>query len=144
MTRPAALLPLIILLLSACGGPAPSPDWTVIGPGGGGSTFLPTFSPLDPDTMLLRCDMSGGYLTRDGGQSWKLLNFPGGAQSFALDPADLGRMYVGAGGLHGSGVIWRKSGRHVRGSDNSGVARVCRRSLWWDTQMPANPRCSTR
>ncbi len=53
--------------------------------------------------------MSGAYLTHDGGQSWKLLNFPGGAQAFAIDPSDCGRLYVGAAGLHGStdgGKTW--------------------------------------
>lgn len=84
-------------------------EWEVIGPGGGGSTFLPTISPHDPQVMLLRCDMSGAYLTRDGGQSWRMLNFPGGAQAFAFDPVDPRRMYVGAGGLHVSedgGQTW--------------------------------------
>jgi photosystem II stability/assembly factor-like uncharacterized protein len=54
--------------------------------------------------------MSGAYLTSDGGQSWELLNFPGGAQAFAFDPRDEGRMYVGAAGLHGStdgGRTWK-------------------------------------
>ncbi len=60
--------------------------------------------------MLLRCDMSGAYLTRDGGRSWRMLNFPGGAQAFAFDPLEPARLYVGATGLHVSddgGANWR-------------------------------------
>ncbi|GAB4108168.1 MAG: sialidase family protein [Acidobacteriota bacterium] len=71
---------------------------------------MPTISPHDPKVMLLRCDMSGAYLTRDGGRSWKMLNFPGGAQAFAFDPLDPNRVYVGATGLHVSedgGTTWR-------------------------------------
>ncbi|UCF38281.1 MAG: hypothetical protein JSU96_05370 [Acidobacteriota bacterium] len=80
----------------------PVGDWTVLGPGGGGSTFIPTISPHDPATMLVRCDMSGAYLTRDGGKQWKMLNFPGGAQAFAFDPSNPETMYVGATGVHRS------------------------------------------
>src|SRR5687768_11664811 len=45
-------------------------DWTKLGPGGGGSTFLPTFSYHKEDEFLIRCDMTGSYLTKDGGDSY--------------------------------------------------------------------------
>ncbi len=84
--------------------------WAVIGPGGGGSTFIPTFSPHDDDTILLRCDMTGGYLTTNGGLSWKMLNFVGGSQAFAFDSLDPKRMYAGAAGLNRTidgGTSWQ-------------------------------------
>ena len=99
-TRRGSLSVLIVFCLAACSATSdevvePHPkgtDWEAIGPGGGGSTFIPTFDPSDPETVLIRCDMSGAYLTRDGGQSWKLLNFLGGAQAFAIDPSDSSRL----------------------------------------------------
>ncbi|MBL7762539.1 MAG: hypothetical protein JNL23_03855, partial [Chitinophagaceae bacterium] len=41
--------------------------WEKIGPGGGGATFIPTFSYHDAANFLIRCDMTGSYLTKDGG-----------------------------------------------------------------------------
>jgi hypothetical protein len=43
--------------------------FTVVGQGGGGATFHPTISPHDPNTVLVACDMTGAYITRDGGRS---------------------------------------------------------------------------
>ena len=80
-------------------------------PGGGGATFIPTFSYHHPSTFLLRCDMTGAYLTQDGGQSYRQLNFPGGAQSFAFDPVDDNVIYVGSVALWRSadgGKSWRQ------------------------------------
>lgn len=80
-------------------------------PGGGGATFIPTFSYSDPSTFLLRCDMTGAYLTHDGGRHYTQLNFPGGAHSFAFDPADAKIIYVGGMALHRSadgGKTWRQ------------------------------------
>src|SRR4051812_15290597 len=49
--------------------------WTVIGPGGGGAEFHPTISPHDQNRALVSCDMTGAYLTEDGGASWRMINF---------------------------------------------------------------------
>ncbi|MEA2062578.1 MAG: hypothetical protein U9P14_02665 [Gemmatimonadota bacterium] len=112
---------ILSLTVPGCSGPQPHEQedkpvppeagiWRVLGPGGGGSTFIPTFNPNDPDNILIRCDMSGGYLTSDGGRSWKMHNFPGGAQAFAFDPANPAAIYIGAAGVHGSddgGKTWR-------------------------------------
>jgi hypothetical protein len=46
--------------------------------------------------------MSGAYITWNGGESWKMLNFPGGAQAFAFDPSNPETVYVAAAGLHRS------------------------------------------
>ncbi len=106
---------LFILTFAGCSenpdtpGSANKANWKVIGPGGGGSTFIPTFDPNNPDRILIRCDMSGAYLTEDGGRSWEMLNFPGGAQAFAFDPGDSNNIYVGAAGLNGTrdgGKTW--------------------------------------
>ncbi|MGC4034435.1 MAG: hypothetical protein QM764_00640 [Chitinophagaceae bacterium] len=77
-------------------------NWEIIGPGGGGATFIPTFSYHSPDKFLLRCDMTGSYLTEDGGQSFRQINFPNGAASFAYDPLDSNTIYVGSAVLNKS------------------------------------------
>lgn len=62
--------------------------WQIIGFGGGGATFDPVVSPHDPGTALLSCDMTGSYLTTDGGGSWKMFNLRGGAQQYVFDPVN--------------------------------------------------------
>ncbi len=80
--------------------PSPKPAWERIGPGGGGTTLSPVFHPTDPNRMWVRCDMSGDYVTRDGGKSWDIHNFKGGGTLFAFDPANSDRMFVGGDFLH--------------------------------------------
>ena len=106
LTRlPQFLLPFILfglVLAAGCGDrqreAAPRPDWEIMGPGGGGSTFIPTFHPANAHRIAIRCDMTGAYLTDDGGQSWEMHNLPGGVGAFAFDPADENTVYVGAAG----------------------------------------------
>lgn len=83
--------------------------WRIIGVGGGGAQYIPTIKPDDPDTALVACDMTGSYLTRDGGRTWKQLNFKVWAGAFAFDPSQPETMYVGATGLYRSrdtGETW--------------------------------------
>jgi len=95
---------LAVIIVTSC-----SPDnrqvtegWTRIGPGGGGSTFIPTFSYHSPDYFLVRCDMTGAYLTRDGGNSYDIVNFPNGSSCFAYDPHDPNTVYIGSSTLNRS------------------------------------------
>jgi len=74
-------------------------DWVRLGPGGGGAVFIPTFSYFNPDQFFLRCDMSGAYLTQDGGISYHQFNFPNGASAFAFDPTDSNTIYAGSATL---------------------------------------------
>jgi photosystem II stability/assembly factor-like uncharacterized protein len=83
-------------------------QWKRVGPGGGGSQFDPTVSPHDPATVLVRCDMTGGYVSRNGGRSWGMFNI-GGVQSFAFDPNEPGTMYALGPGMWrstDSGETW--------------------------------------
>ena len=98
-----------LTLVAAAQRPGPSPRfdaWTIIGPGGGGTTVDPTISPTDPNLVLLRCDMTGNYITHDGGQSWRMFNLRAGVSAFAFDPANPDRIYAG------NAALWR--------SDNKG------------------------
>ena len=86
-------------------------SWQKLGPGGGGSTFIPTFSFQSPDHFVIRCDMSGSYITSNGGSSYHQVNFPNGASAYAFDPADKNTIYIGGTFLHRSkdgGKTWEQ------------------------------------
>jgi len=91
-------------------GPAPRNDaWKVIGPGGGGGQFDPNISPHDPNVVIERCDMTGAYLSYDGGLSWRMFNLNGVLAASAFDPNDPNVIYGGNAGLYRSenkGKTW--------------------------------------
>ena len=69
----------------------------------------PTISPNDPKLIVLRCDMTGAYITHDGGLSWRMFNLRGGMSSFAFDPNNPKRIYAGGAALWRSddtGATW--------------------------------------
>jgi photosystem II stability/assembly factor-like uncharacterized protein len=76
-----------------------SNDWTILGPSGGGCMFIPTVSPHDPDTALAVCDMTGAYITKNGGRRWGELNLKTRVDSIAFDPVDPSVLYAGSSGL---------------------------------------------
>ena len=71
----------------------------VIGPGGGGAMFNPTISPHDANTVLVSCDMTGSYITHDGGRTWRMFNLRGVVNFFVFDPLDPKTIYAHATGL---------------------------------------------
>jgi photosystem II stability/assembly factor-like uncharacterized protein len=92
-----------------------SPDnqsnWIKLGPGGGGATFIPTFAHGNPNQFVVRCDMTGTYITSDGGDSYSQTNFPNGATAYAYDPSDERILYAGNNALHRStdgGKTWQQ------------------------------------
>jgi photosystem II stability/assembly factor-like uncharacterized protein len=90
---------ILILALSGCTWAARPGDFRVIGPGGGGAMFNPTVSPHDEHTVLISCDMTGSYITHDGGRSWRMFNLRGTARFFVFDPIDPKTMYAAVTGL---------------------------------------------
>ena len=106
------LIPTLALpALAQLPGPAPRFDaWTIIGPGGGGTTASPTISPSDPNLVVERCDMTGAYITHDGGLSWRMFNLRSGLTTFAFDPSNPRRIFAGGAALWRSddtGRTWR-------------------------------------
>ncbi len=80
-----------------------------IGPGGGGSFFEPTVSSLDPNRVLVACDMTDGYFSETGGKSWRNFNLRGRIRFFAFDPKNAKVMYAKSIGLWRSGdagITW--------------------------------------
>ena len=72
--------------------------------------FNPVISPHDANTVLISCDMTGSYITHDGGQSWRMFNLRGVVKYFAFDPVDPKTMYAGNQGLWRStdgGETWK-------------------------------------
>src|SRR5256885_3938740 len=61
--------------------------------------FHPTISPHDPNTALVSCDMTGSYITHDGGKSWRMFNLRGVVQFFVFDPLKKDVIYAQATGL---------------------------------------------
>ncbi|HEX4488506.1 MAG TPA: hypothetical protein VH088_19660 [Terriglobales bacterium] len=94
------ILPAILLFLFCAAALAERPgDFKIIGPGGGGAMFHPTVSPHDTNTVLIACDMSGSYITHDGGKSWRMFSLRGVVDFFVFDPSDPKVLYAHATGL---------------------------------------------
>jgi photosystem II stability/assembly factor-like uncharacterized protein len=102
----------MVLVLSSALASAQSRSggFRIIGPGGGGAMFNPTISPHDPNTVLISCDMTGSYITHDGGQSWRMFNLRGTTRFFVFDPLAPHTMYAETIGLWRStddGESWK-------------------------------------
>ncbi len=83
--------------------------WRVVGPGGGGAQFNPTVSPVDPNLVLVSCDMTGSYISLDGGNTWRMFNLRGVTRFFVLDPLDSNIIYAATDSLFRSndkGKTW--------------------------------------
>ena len=103
---------LTVILASAFSGDEPvtprpkrNDAWRILGMGGGGTVYDPHISPHDPKLIVCRCDMTGGYISKDGGDTWRMFNLRTGIGSFAFDPIDPNVIYAGNVGL------WKSSDR---------------------------------
>ena len=97
-----ALIPIASAFAVAAQSPGPAPRldaWTIIGPGGGGTMIAPAISPHDPSLVLEHCDMTGAYITQDGGLSWRIFNLRSGIETFAFDPSNPKRIFAGGDAL---------------------------------------------
>jgi len=48
--------------------------WSLLGLGGGGAMYAPSFSPFDKGLVLLATDMSATFRSEDNGSKWELIN----------------------------------------------------------------------
>ncbi|MGE5648540.1 MAG: IPT/TIG domain-containing protein [Acidobacteriota bacterium] len=84
--------------------------WRLLGPGGGGAMFRPVTSPHDPNLTVLASDMTGAFITRDGGASWREFNLRTVVSAVAFDPVNPDVIYAGSDGVFRSddrGATWR-------------------------------------
>ncbi|RXK53491.1 hypothetical protein ESB00_17515 [Oleiharenicola lentus] len=90
------------LLIGVAGGRAEDPirsperggGWRVIGPGGGGAMFCPAISPHDPQLVFVACDMTGTYVSRDAGESWRMINLQEIVREFTFDAQEADTIYA--------------------------------------------------
>ncbi len=68
--------------------------WGYSGYGGGGAMFWPAVSPHNPDYAFLACDMTGSFVTHNGGESWRMFSLHGPVRYFVFDPADSNVVYA--------------------------------------------------
>ncbi len=61
--------------------------------------ILPAISPHDPNIVVEGCDMTGMYITLDGGRSWRIFNLRDVLSGVAYDPKDPKVIYVTNDGL---------------------------------------------
>ncbi len=121
-------------------------NFRVIGPGGGGAMFNPTISPHDSNTVLISCDMTGSYITHDGGRTWRMFNLRGVVDFFVFDPRDAKTMYAHATGLWRStdgGEQWNlvyPSPSSVKGVPALFISRDYGKSWQKQASLPDVPR----
>jgi photosystem II stability/assembly factor-like uncharacterized protein len=110
-----SILALFLLLGLASAGPQPPAAahrdgaWVILGPGGGGTHYNATVSPHDPNRVLVNCDMTGAYVSADGGTSWRMFNLRDVVRFFVFDPLDPRTIYAQTGALwrsRDSGTKW--------------------------------------
>src|ERR1039457_4248808 len=101
----------LVIGVLACAAAPLDERWSIIGPGGGGSLLHPTGSQHDDRTALVACDMTGAYITHDGGATWRIFNLGEPVQFFVFDPLDANVIYANAGGVFRSadaGATWQR------------------------------------
>ncbi|HQG76484.1 MAG TPA: hypothetical protein PLS58_03285 [Bacteroidales bacterium] len=112
-------LAILIMVTGGCtghwGGKKASGDgqhhdqWSVIGPGGGGGVLKPTVSPFNKDFVMTHCDMTGVFVSHNGGMTWKMKNLWNVPDDFEFDPVDSNIVYISTRGFlysedRGSGI----------------------------------------
>jgi hypothetical protein len=118
MRRFATLMTLLFALSGHLSATRPG-GFVVLGPGGGGAMFHPTISPHDPEEALVACDMTGSFITHDGGATWRMFNLRGAVHFFSFDPRLRNVIYAQTNNLWRSqddGVTARRQSFQVRKS----------------------------
>ena len=85
-------------------------SWGFIGPGGGGGMFNPAVNPHNPNQVFVSCDMTGSFVTNDGGLSWRMFNLRDRTHFFSFDSNNANIVYTGTRNMlfksDDQGVSW--------------------------------------
>ena len=77
-------------------------QWTPVGLSGGGAMFAPAISPVNSNLMMINCDMSGAYISENGGRDWRMINHSQLRSDIgcrpAFHPTDANVIYASSGG----------------------------------------------
>ena len=103
MIRNTAILAGCAIALCSMNLTARASEFRIVGPGGGGAMFHPTVSPHDSREVLVACDMTGSYITHDGGKSWRMFSLRSPVHFFAFDPLQSHVLYAA------TEVLWRST-----------------------------------
>jgi photosystem II stability/assembly factor-like uncharacterized protein len=68
--------------------------WGFAGYGGGGAMFNPAVSPHNADYAYVACDMTGSFVTYNGGLSWRMFSLREPVKYFVFDPVDSNIVYA--------------------------------------------------
>ena len=85
-------------------------SWGFTGYGGGGAMFNPAVSPHNENYAYVACDMTGSFVTVNGGESWRMFCLRGPVKYFVFDPVDSNTVYANSIGLFKSsdhGNTWK-------------------------------------
>lgn len=99
--------------------------------------FHVTIHPHNSDEVLLSCDMTGAYISHDGGHHWRMFNLRGSIRYFAFDPVAPHTIYAGTDALWRSnddGATW-----HLLWPRPSAVRAIQMDSDHADETIAANP-----
>jgi photosystem II stability/assembly factor-like uncharacterized protein len=84
--------------------------WGFIGPGGGGAMFNPAINPLDSNNVFVSCDMTGSFVTYDGGQKWRMFNLRGVTKFYKFNKKNDKTVYAGTSNMlfksNDKGISW--------------------------------------
>jgi photosystem II stability/assembly factor-like uncharacterized protein len=97
------ILPCLVVTLIATAA-SRNDAWEIIGPGGGGAQFFPAINPQNPNEIFVACDMTGAYVSHDGGSSWRMFNLGNVSRRFVFDPNDTHTVYAISGR-----ALWRST-----------------------------------
>ena len=73
--------------------------WSFVGPGGGGAMFNPAINPANPNHAFVSCDMTGSFVTYDGGEHWRMFNLRGVVKFYVFDPDNSDIVYAGTSNM---------------------------------------------
>ncbi len=62
-------------LLTVTATAAPPQHWDILGVGGGGAMFSPSFSPHNPGELYVACDMTELFHTTNLGEQWEMVDY---------------------------------------------------------------------